>query len=110
MNNIKMARVMKSLSQEELAQMMGVTQGTISQWEKGITHPTIKRLARLSRILNISVTDLIEGSDEDGGAVDVVLAGRSGNADWNALHDSRLGSTENPGTPRTEPDSAADAG
>lgn len=64
MNNIKMARVMKSLSQEELAKMMGVTQGTVSQWEKGITHPSIKRLSRLANILNISLTDLIGEEDE----------------------------------------------
>ena len=37
-NNIKKLRVLHGLSQEKLAEKIGVTRQTISKWERGVSH------------------------------------------------------------------------
>lgn len=41
----------KSLSQEELAKLVGVTQSQVSRWEKGEAKPTEENLAKLLEVL-----------------------------------------------------------
>lgn len=64
MQSIIEARKALGLTQEQLAKMVGVTQGTIAQWENGMTHPAFDKLHRLSRVLGITVDDLI-GKEEE---------------------------------------------
>ena len=47
------------LSQEELAEMIGVTRQTISNWELNETSPDLKKAQKLSDIFNIIVDELI---------------------------------------------------
>ena len=47
------------LSQEELAEMIGVTRQTISNWELNETIPDLKQAQKLSEIFNISIDELI---------------------------------------------------
>lgn len=47
------------LSQEELAEMIGVTRQTISNWELNETSPDLKQAQKLSTIFNISLDELI---------------------------------------------------
>ena len=47
------------LSQEELAEMVGVTRQTISNWELNETSPDLKQAQKLSDIFNISMDELI---------------------------------------------------
>lgn len=47
------------LSQEELAEMIGVTRQTISNWELNETSPDLKQAQKLSEIFNISIDELI---------------------------------------------------
>ncbi len=49
-----------NISQSELAEQLGVTQGAISQWEKGITSPVADKLPELARILQCEISDLFE--------------------------------------------------
>lgn len=51
----------KGLTQNELGTLLGVTDTTISKWERGINAPDISMLTRLSNILDISVTELLHG-------------------------------------------------
>ena len=43
------------LTQQELAHKLGVTDRSISRWEKGTSTPDIYSLKRLSEILNVSM-------------------------------------------------------
>ena len=47
------------LSQEELAEMLGVTRQTISNWELNETSPDLKQAQKLSNIFDISLDELI---------------------------------------------------
>lgn len=49
-----------NISQSELAERLGVTQGAISQWEKGVTSPVTDKLPELAKILQCSIADLFE--------------------------------------------------
>lgn len=56
--NLKMARVEKSLSQEQLAEMVGVTRQTISMIESGNYNPTIKLCISICKVLNKTLNDI----------------------------------------------------
>jgi transcriptional regulator with XRE-family HTH domain len=56
---LKLLRVARGLTQSQLADMIGVTQGTVSQWEKGMTHPRFGVIPRLATALGVSVDDII---------------------------------------------------
>ena len=48
-----------NLSQEALAEMVGVTRQTISNWELNETSPDLKQAQKLAAIFNISMDELI---------------------------------------------------
>lgn len=58
--NIYKLRKEKKLSQEQLAEMVGVTRQTISNWELKETSPNTEQLKALSRALNISIDELLD--------------------------------------------------
>ena len=58
--NILKLRKKTGLSQEELAEKVGVTRQTISNWELEETAPNPNQLKLLSKTLNVSVDDLID--------------------------------------------------
>ena len=47
-------------SQIEAAVASGVTQGTISQWENGMTHPTGDRLRLVAEIYGSTIDEPVE--------------------------------------------------
>lgn len=57
--NICRYRKEKGLTQEELAQMLGLTFQAVSKWETAQTLPDITQLPKLSKILDISVDKLL---------------------------------------------------
>jgi len=50
----------KSLSQEKLAELVGIHRTYVSQIERGLKSPTIQVLFKLSLAFNISASKLIE--------------------------------------------------
>ena len=58
--NILEARKKCGLSQEQLGEKVDVTRQTISNWELDETAPNPEQLKALSKVLNISVDDLID--------------------------------------------------
>ena len=64
MNHIKILRVEKNLSQEDLAKQMNVTQTAVSQWEKGKTNPDMKTADKLADFFAVSVDYLLGRTDE----------------------------------------------
>ena len=59
-DSIREARLRKNLTQEKLAQEMGVTQAAVSQWENGVTIPRTCDLIKLAEVLGVSVTELLQ--------------------------------------------------
>ena len=57
---VKMCREQRSISRQELADLMNVSRQTIFRWEQGERLPDIMTLLTLARILGITVTDLLE--------------------------------------------------
>ena len=54
-NKIMTLRKKNNLSQEDLAEKVGVTRQTISKWELEETTPDINQARKLSMIFNISL-------------------------------------------------------
>lgn len=57
--NLQRIRKEKHLSQEELAEMLGVSRQAVSKWEQGTGYPEADKLLILSRELNISLDSLM---------------------------------------------------
>jgi transcriptional regulator with XRE-family HTH domain len=49
----------KGVKQNWLAQRIGVSAVTMSNWVKGKSHPSKKNLLKLSEVLNIHINDLV---------------------------------------------------
>lgn len=60
--NIKFYRKQRGLTQEQLAEAMGVSIGAVSKWESGQSNPEISLLAELADFFEISV-DVLLGYD-----------------------------------------------
>ncbi len=59
---IQEARKRLGLTQEELAEQIGVSRQALAKWESGKTLPDIERAAALSRILGIPLAELVQNS------------------------------------------------
>ena len=57
--NIKRYRKEMNLTQEELAEALGVTIGAVSKWENGNNVPDIMTLMELANFFNISMDELL---------------------------------------------------
>ncbi len=66
-DNIRKYRKKNNLSQDELAEKVGVSRQSVSFWETGQTQPTIDNILALARIFNIS-SDMLLGNG-DGTAI-----------------------------------------
>ncbi len=58
-NRIRLLRARRSMTQRELADLMGVTPQAASKWENDQAYPDITSLYRLSRILGVSLDCLL---------------------------------------------------
>jgi putative transcriptional regulator len=57
-NNVKIARIQKSITQQELAGKTGVTRQTISLIEKGKYNPTLNLCLEICYVLKKSLDEL----------------------------------------------------
>lgn len=57
---IARAREARGLSQADLAKLLRVTPGTVAGWETGRHGIRIGRLRTVARVLDVSVTELVE--------------------------------------------------
>lgn len=58
-------RKKKNLKQDELAEMLGVSPQAVSKWENDLSCPDISLLPELSKILGISIDELVQGKKEE---------------------------------------------
>lgn len=62
---IKEKRTNLGLTQKELAKKLNITDKAISKWERGLSLPDISLLEDLSRILNCSISEILNGGNVD---------------------------------------------
>lgn len=60
--NLKKYRILKELTQEDVAEFLGITPQSVSKWERGESYPDITLLPALANIFETSV-DLLLGMD-----------------------------------------------
>ena len=60
--NLKKYRIAKALTQEDVAELLGITAQSVSKWERGESYPDITFLPALANIFETSV-DLLIGMD-----------------------------------------------
>jgi transcriptional regulator with XRE-family HTH domain len=61
---IRKLRTDREMSQVALASLIGLNPQTVRDYESGRRMPTIKGLPLLAKALDVSISELIEGSDE----------------------------------------------
>lgn len=64
MNRIKALRLEKGLKQSDLANIMKVSQNTISYWEIGRYEPDLDAIKTLSEYFNVSTDYLLHNTDD----------------------------------------------
>lgn len=74
--NLKAVRREKALSQEDLAELMGVSRQAVSKWEQGEGYPEMEKALLLSRRLNVSLDYLMSGETGMNGAQQAAPSGR----------------------------------
>ena len=57
---LKFERQQAGLTQAELAEMIGVKQQQLSQWECDKVEPTLSNIVALLKALNVALEDLVE--------------------------------------------------
>lgn len=57
---IRIARIKKGLTQTELAAKLKVNQSTVGCWEIGLNFPKASNLRKLSKLLDLSIDDLMK--------------------------------------------------
>lgn len=56
--NLKILRAKAGLSQKALADILGITQSAVTNWERGNTNPTFNKLPELAKALDCTIDEL----------------------------------------------------
>lgn len=64
-DNIRKLRRNKELTQEQLAEKLGVSFQTVSRWETGVVYPDIELLPVMAELFNVTVDELIGCTKND---------------------------------------------
>ncbi len=59
--NVRKLREEKGITQTELADLVGVAQPTIAQYERGLKFPTIITAVNLAKVLDSTCEELVSG-------------------------------------------------
>ncbi|MBQ9553098.1 MAG: helix-turn-helix transcriptional regulator [Clostridia bacterium] len=62
--NLKALRVSRGFTQEQAAELLGVSKQSVSRWENGVTHPDITLLPVLASFYETTVDELLGSSRE----------------------------------------------
>ncbi len=78
-----------ALSQEELADRLGVSRQAVSKWEAGYATPDVDKIVMLSELFGVSTDYLLKGSEEGAPREQDVSAQKSNAGDTNELAEER---------------------
>lgn len=70
MKGIFRERKKRKLSQEKLAEMIGVNRSTIAKWETDAAYPKAKNLLALSNAFGCRLDDLLTSDDKREGVIE----------------------------------------
>ena len=70
---LKEIRMSKDLSQQQLADMVFVDRSSVARWESGTRMPDAVMIARLSKCLDVDVSELLNGTEEDSDLVVILV-------------------------------------
>jgi len=62
MNSIRELRIRKNLTQQQLANMVGISKKTISAYETGKAVPSLRVAIKLAKVLDVSLDDLFDST------------------------------------------------
>lgn len=65
-DNLIQLRKMKQMTQEDIAEKIGVTRQSIAKWESGETIPDLDKCRMLAELFEVSLDDLANYTPEDG--------------------------------------------
>lgn len=63
----------RGMSQEELANEVGVSRQAVQKWESGVAQPTLEKLTALAKYFGVTLDWLVTGTAEETAAVPVVV-------------------------------------
>ena len=63
MTHLKRLRILRGISQVELAKLLGVTRSTVSRWENNERELSAKHLIKLSELFGVSVDEILKGGN-----------------------------------------------
>lgn len=65
-DNLISLRKMHSMTQEALAEQLGITRQTLSKWETGESLPDIEKCAQIAQIFDVALDDLVSENSTHG--------------------------------------------
>ncbi|MCR5323280.1 MAG: helix-turn-helix domain-containing protein [Lachnospiraceae bacterium] len=65
-DNLIQLRKMKQMTQEDIAEKIGVTRQSVAKWESGETIPDLEKCRMLAELFEVSLDDLANYEPEDG--------------------------------------------
>ena len=63
--NLQKLRKQRNMTQEALAEALGVARQTIAKWETGESAPDLEMSGKLASVLNVSLDDLVNAPDDE---------------------------------------------
>ncbi len=64
-NNLVQLRKLNNMTQEDIAEKVGVTRQAVAKWEAGDTIPDLDKCRRLSEVFEVSLDDLANYESEE---------------------------------------------
>lgn len=83
---LRSARKARKISQDELAKVIDVSKGTISNYENGVSFPNEEKLIKISERLNVSFDYLLGRIDDPDMTLEEYINKRSEEEDIIGLH------------------------
>ena len=64
-DNLIAARKLKKLTQEDIAEKLGVTRQSVAKWESGVTVPDLDKCKKLAELFEVTLDDLANYEPEE---------------------------------------------
>ncbi|MEQ8602548.1 MAG: helix-turn-helix transcriptional regulator [Marivibrio sp.] len=89
-NRVRELRIRSGMTQQTLAEKVGVSFQQVQKYEKGANRMGASRLIQVASILNVPVSALFQDIDNDGAAVEPLDRDAAKVArDWRAINDDK---------------------
>lgn len=82
-DNLILLRNLNKLSQEEVANKIGISRQAYAKWENGSTTPDIEKCSKIAKLYNTTIDSLLNTKSIDG--IDKVIPAPKGKNIWGAV-------------------------